>query len=440
MKFKEKLREKIAIHSERTAKLLKDHGDAKVGDITISQVIGGMRGLKVLVTDISYLDPFEGIRYRGYTVEEVLQKLPKPKNAQMPYDEGQFYLLMTGDIPTQEEVEEVVDLFKEHRKVPQYVYKVLDAMPQTARPDAMLAVALDTMQQESLFAKAYAENKITKKNAWEFMFEDVIRLLPKIPMIVAYIYRLKYKNNKQIPENPDLDFGGNFAHMMGIDKPYDDFSRLYFILLSDHESGNVSAHTTHLVASALADAYYSWAAGINGLSGPLHGGATQEALRWFKELLAKLNKVPTKEELEQFCWDTLNAGQVIPGYGHAVLRKTDPRFVAQLEFGKEHLPNDPLFQLVSLLYEVAPDVLTKHGKAKNPWPNCDNITGTIQAYYGVDQYEFYPALFDISRSMGVLSNITWDRALGYPIERPKSITTAMLESIAQKNSTEKVWF
>jgi citrate synthase len=393
-----------------------------------------MRGLTVLVTDISYLDPYEGIRYRGYTVEEVLQKLPKPKNAEMPYDEAQFYLLMTGDIPTEKEVEEVIDLFKEHRKVPQYVYKVLDAMPQEARPDVMLAVAVDTLQQESLFAKAYAENKITKLNAWEYMFEDVIRLLPKIPMIAAYIYRLKYRNNQQIPENSDLDFGGNFAHMMGIDKPYDNFSRLYFILLSDHESGNVSAHTTHLVASALADAYYSWAAGINGLSGPLHGGATQEALKWFKELLQKLNKIPTKEELEQFCWDTLNAGQVIPGYGHAVLRKTDPRFVAQLEFGKKHLPEDPLFQLVSLLYEVAPEVLKKHGKAKNPWPNCDNITGTIQAYYGVDQYEFYPVLFDISRSMGVLSNITWDRGLGYPIERPKSVTTEWLESVVRKNS------
>ncbi|MGC8822565.1 MAG: citrate (Si)-synthase [Desulfurella sp.] len=440
MKLKEKLKEKIETERERVNRLLKEHGDVKVGDITIAQVIGGMRGLKVLVTDISYLDPFEGIRYRGYTVDEVLQKLPKPKGAEMPYDEAQFYLLMTGDIPTEQEVQEIIDLFKEKRKVPNYVYKVLDSMPTQARPDVMLAVAVDTMQQESVFAKAYAENKITKQNAWEYMLEDVLNLLPKIPMIAAYIYRLKYKNNNQIPENPDLDFGGNFAHMMGIDKPYDDFSRLYFILLSDHESGNVSAHTTHLVASAWADAYYSLAAGINGLSGPLHGGATQEALKWFQELLKKLNKIPTKEELEQFCWDTLNSGQVIPGYGHAVLRKTDPRFVAQLEFGKKHLPDDKLFQLVSLLYEVAPDVLTKHGKAKNPWPNCDNITGTIQAHYGVDQYEFYPVLFDISRSMGVLSNITWDRALGYPIERPKSVTLKMLESLVQKDTTAKVWF
>jgi citrate synthase len=176
-----------------------------------------------LVTDISYLDPFEGIRYRGYTVDEVLQKLPKPKGAEMPYDEAQFYLLMTGDIPTEQEVQEIIDLFKEKRKVPNYVYKVLDSMPTQARPDVMLAVAVDTMQQESVFAKAYAENKITKQNAWEYMLEDVLNLLPKIPMIAAYIYRLKYKNNNQIPENPDLDFGGNFAHMMGIDKPYDDF-------------------------------------------------------------------------------------------------------------------------------------------------------------------------------------------------------------------------
>ncbi|OSS41237.1 Citrate synthase (si) [Desulfurella amilsii] len=423
--IKEKLKEKVEIQREEVTKLLKNYGDVKIGDITIAQVIGGMRGLKVLVTDISYLDPFEGIRYRGYTVDEVLEKLPKPKGAEMPYDEAQFYLLMTGDIPTEEEVREVIDIFKEKRKVPNYVYRVLDSMPREARPDVMLAVAVGTMQQESVFAKAYAENKITKQNAWEYMFEDVLNLLPKIPMIAAYIYRLKYKNNEQIPQNPDLDFGGNFAYMMGIDKPYDDFSRLYFILLSDHESGNVSAHTTHLVASAWADAYYSLAAGINGLSGPLHGGATQEALKWFQELLKKLNKIPTKQELEQFCWDTLNAGQVIPGYGHAVLRNKDPRFETQLKFGEQYLANDNLFKLVIVAYKIVPNILKHYTSIKNPWPNVDNISGTIHSHYGIPE-DFFSVLFDISIAIGSLSNILWDRALEYPIGRPRSVTIDQL--------------
>jgi citrate synthase len=263
------------------------------------------------------------------------------------------------------------------------------------------------------------------------MFEDSMDLLARLPRIAAYIYRMKYKGDTFIEADPKLDWGGNFAHMMGVPRPYDDVARMYFILHSDHESGNVSAHTTHLVASALSDAYYSLSAGINGLAGPLHGLANQEVLAWIQGVMKKLNnKVPTKEELKQFLWDTLNAGQVIPGYGHAVLRKTDPRYVAQNEFSKKHLPNDPLFQLVNMIYEVAPGVLTEHGKTKNPWPNVDAHSGVIQWYYGVREWDFYTVLFGVGRALGVLANITWDRGLGYAIERPKSVTTEMLEKWA----------
>ena len=207
---------------------------------------------------------------------------------------------------------------------------------------------------------------------------------------------------------------------MGIPKPYDDVARMYFILHSDHESGNVSAHTTHLVASALSDAYYSLSAGMNGLAGPLHGLANQEVLSWVMKFQTKLGgKEPTEELVKQALWDTLNAGQVIPGYGHAVLRKTDPRYVAQNEFSKKHLPNDPLFKLVNMIYEVAPGVLTEHGKTKNPWPNVDAHSGVIQWYYGLREWDFYTVLFGVGRSLGVLANITWDRALGYAIERPQ---------------------
>ncbi|MDH3383258.1 MAG: citrate (Si)-synthase, partial [Deltaproteobacteria bacterium] len=234
-----------------------------------------------------------------------------------------------------------------------------------------------------------------------------------------------------IAAEPKLDLGGNFAHMMGIGKPYDDVARMYFCLHSDHESGNVSAHTGHLVASALSDIYYAYSAAINGLAGPLHGLANQEVLGWCQGVFNKLGgKLPTEEELKKFLWDTLNSGQVIPGYGHAVLRKTDPRYVSQMEFCLKHLPDYPLFKLVNLIYKVAPGVLMEQGKAKNPWPNVDAQSGVIQWYYGVVEYDFYTVLFGIGRALGVLCNITWDRALGYAIERPKSVTTNMLEKWA----------
>ncbi len=428
--LKEKLYEKIAEWRPRTTRLLKEHGDVKIGEVTIAQAIGGARGVKCLVTDISYLDPFEGIRFRGFTIPEVLEKLPKVPGSEMPYVEGFFYLLLTGEVPTMEEVNAVAEEFNKRKKVPQYVFDMLRALPDDSHPMAMISAAIVGMQRESVFVRKYNEG-INKMDYWDPAYEDALNLLARLPEIGAFIYRLKYKNGDIIPPDPKLDFGGNFAHMMGIPTPYDDVSRLYFILHSDHESGNVSAHTGHLIASALSDVYYAISGMINGLAGPLHGLANQEVLAWIQQVHEKMGgKIPTEEDMKKFVWDTLNSGQVIPGFGHAVLRKTDPRYTAQREFCLKHLPDDPLFKYVDVLYKVTPPILLEQGKAKNPWPNVDAQSGVIQWYYGVREYDFYTVLFGIGRALGVCANIIWDRALGYPIERPKSVTTAMLEESA----------
>jgi len=286
------------------------------------------------------------------------------------------------------------------------------------------------LQESSIFSKQYEEG-LNKMDYWDATYEDSINLLAKLPEIAAFIYRLKYKGDTPIASDPTLDFGSNFAKMMGIDSPYDEISRLYFLLHSDHESGNVSAHATHLVGTALSDAYYSFTAGMCGLAGPLHGLANQEVLRWLQGVMEKMDhKKPTKEDITKFVWDTLNSGQVIPGFGHAVLRKTDPRYAAQRDFCLKHLPDDNLFQYVNLLYEVVPDILVEQGKAKNPWPNVDAQSGVIQWHYGVVEYDFYTVMFGVGRALGVLSNLIWDRAVGQSLERPKSLTTDMLEKIA----------
>lgn len=431
--LKKNLQKKIENWRPRTVKLLKEHGDVVVGDVTIAKLIGGMRGIKCLVTDISYLDPYEGIRFRGYTIPEVLEKLPKPKDdSEIPLVEGFIYLLLTGDLPTEKEANEIAEEFKERRKIPKYVFDVINALPDDTHQMVMFSEAVLSMQKESEFVKGYQKG-ISKMDYWDPTYEDGMNLLAKLPEIGAYIYRKKYKNGNIISPDPDLDLGANFAHMMGIDKPYDDMSRLYFILHSDHESGNVSAHTGHLVASALSDIYYAISAMTNGLAGPLHGLANQEVLRWIQGVMDKMGgKTPTEEEMQKFVWDTLNSGQVIPGYGHAVLRKTDPRYKAQRDFCLKHLPDDPIFKYIDVLYKVVPDILKEQGKAKNPWPNVDAQSGVIQWHYGIREYDFYTVLFSIGRAIGVVSNIIWDRALGYPIERPKSLTTKMLEDIAAK--------
>jgi citrate synthase len=432
MILKQKLAAQLPAWRERVKKLVKESGNVKVGEVNIGQVYGGMRDVRGLVTDISYVDPNEGIRFRGFTIPELIEKLPKPPGAEMPYSGGLYYLFLTGEIPTAEEALDVEEEWKKRGEVPDYIYKMLQAMPADTHPMTLFSMAILGLQRESLFAQRYHEG-MKKDEYWDPMLEDSLNLTAKAPAIAAYIYSLKYQDGKIIPGDPKLDWGGNFAHMMRVEnKGYQDLSRLYFLLHSDHESGNVSAHTTHLVASALSDIYYASSAGMDGLAGPLHGLANQECLGWLLEVMKKFDGLPSRDQLSQFAWDTLNSGQVIPGYGHAVLRKTDPRFTAQMEFGLKHFPDEPVFKLAALVYDVVPEVLRQLGKVKDPWPNVDAISGSLQYYYGVREFDFYTVMFGVSRLLGVTANVVWGRALGQPIERPKSLTTAMLEDAAAK--------
>ncbi|MFW6124108.1 MAG: citrate (Si)-synthase, eukaryotic [Acidobacteriota bacterium] len=427
MALKDRLKSKIGPMQERVKNLIKEHGDKKISDVTIRQAYGGMRGVKCIVTETSALDPYEGIRFRGYNIPELREKLPKAPGGEEPLPEGIFYLLLTGDIPTEEDVKEVTEDWKKRGELPDYLIKILDSIPPDTHPMTQFAQAILALQKDSVFAEKYRKG-ISKMEYWDPMFEDVMNLLAKLPRIAAYIYRRSYKNNEHIPFDPDLDWGGNLAHMVGCeDDNFKELMRLYLVIHSDHEGGNVSAHTTHLVGSALSDAYYSLSAGMDGLAGPLHGLANQEVLRWIMEVMEDLGGVPNKEQLTKYLWDTLKAGKVIPGYGHAVLRQTDPRYMAQREFALKHLPDDEIFQVVSAIYEVTPDILKEHGKAKNPWPNVDAHSGCLLLHYGIKEYDFYTVFFGVSRALGVLASLVWDRALGLPIERPKTVTTDWIE-------------
>ncbi len=430
--LKEKFSAKLEPMRERVTKMLKEHGDDKISEVTVAQAYGGMRGVKCMVTETSALDPMEGIRFRGFNIPELRAKLPKAPGGEEPLPEGIFYLLLTGELPTEEDVKEITEEWRKRSPLPDYLIEILKAIPKDTHPMTQFSQGILALQKESIFAQKYREG-MSKMEYWDPMFEDVMNLLAKLPLIASYIYRKSYKNDEHIPADPNLDWGGNFAHMIGIEKEqFKELMRLYLVIHSDHEGGNVSAHTTHLVGSTLSDAYYSLSAGMNGLAGPLHGLANQEVLRWIMEVKDDLGGVPDKEQLVKYLWDTLNAGKVIPGYGHAVLRQTDPRYMAQREFALKHLPDDEIFKVVSAIYEVAPDILKEHGKAKNPWPNVDAHSGCLLLHYGVTEYDFYTVFFGASRAIGVLSSLIWDRALGLAIERPKSITTDWIEEQVKK--------
>ena len=417
--LQEALSKKIPAWQEDLKKILDENGTKVISEVTIAQAAKGMRGVKSMICDTSAVSADEGLIIRGYPILQIKDKLP----------EEVFYLLLTGDLPDQLQLSDLQNQLRAHQNVPDYVWEVLDAMPENSHPMTMLSVAIQSMRVESLFVEKF--NKGTPKNEyWKWILDDGIKLIGALPSIAAFIYRKITKNNDRIDPDVNLDWAGNYAYMLGINES-DDFKklmRLYLMLHSDHEGGNVSAFSSLTVASSLSSPFLAIGAGLNGLAGPLHGLANQECLKFVLEIHDHFNGAPNNKDLEKFCWDRLNNGRVIPGYGHAVLRCPDPRFTAFMKFGQEHIHDDDVFKIVEALFEVVPPVLKEHGKAKNPWPNVDAASGSLLYYYGLKEFNYYTVLFSLSRVMGMVSQIVINRALRMPITRPKSVTTDWLKN------------
>jgi len=421
--IKNRFYEKAMKNMADLQKLRKDYGDVVLGQINIDQVLSGMKGIPALLTETSKLDANEGIRFRGYSIPELQEKLPKLDEAGEPLPEGLFYLMMIGEIPEKDDVINISKDWATRAHVPQYAFDVIDALPKNSRPMTQFSAAILAMAYDSVFQKAYRAG-VNKKFYWDFMYEDVMTLIARLPRIAAYIYRRIYFDGNHIEPNPNLDWAGNLAHMMGHDSvEVKRLLRLYMVIHADHEGGNVSAHATHLVGSALSNAYYSFSAGMVGLAGPLHGFANQEVMNWISEMLIELGTdEPSDSQIATYIEKTLIQGRVVPGYGHAVLRITDPRFTCQQQFAEKYIVNDKLINTVNAIYRVAPPILEATGKIKNPWPNVDAFSGALLNHYGITESSFYTVLFGVSRSLGVMASLVFDRFYGLPIERPNSQT------------------
>jgi citrate synthase len=399
---------------QRKAALLAAHGETQISSVTPGAVLGGMRGIPALVCETSSVSADEGLRIRNIPILELTDITP----------EETFWLLVTGQRASAAEIAELQNVFSRYYAIPQYVVNTLRAMPADSHPMAMLSAALLTMERESEFRKAYDEGT-GKGDFWKPLVNDSVRLIASMPGIAAAIYRIRFNKGDVIaPLADDLDMSNNFAHMLGVsdDASWKDLVRLYLVLHSDHEGGNVSAFTSYVVNSALSDPYYSTSAALCGLAGPLHGLANQECLDFILEVKKQFGGVPSEEQIREFTWDRLNSGQVIPGYGHAVLRVTDPRFTAFHAFAQSHNLQDDNVQIVQRIFNVVPGVLQEHGKAKNPWPNVDAYSGSLLYAYGMTEFDFYTVMFGVSRAIGLCSQMIVNRMLNAPIVRPKSLT------------------
>jgi len=430
--LKERLTQLVPEKRAEVAEFRKEYGNAKIGEVTVGMAYGGMRGIKGMVTETSVLDPMEGIRFRGYTIPECQELLPHAEGGEEPLPEGIFWLLLTGEVPTKAQVDALSAEWVDRAELPNHVVNMLKNFPDDLHPMTQFTACIAALNKDSLFVKAYTDG-VPKADYWQHAYEDSMDLLAKLPVIAAMIYRNLYRDNRLPPIKTGLDWGANLSHMLGYDDPkFVELMRLYLSIHCDHEGGNVSAHTCHLVGSALSDPYLSYAAGMAGLAGPLHGLANQEVLVWLQGLVADVGYDISKEQLQLYIRKTLETS-VVPGYGHAVLRKTDPRYTCQREFALKHLPDDPLFGIVGKLYEIVPSELEKLGKVANPWPNVDAHSGVLLQYYGMTEMNYYTVLFGVSRALGCLSSLVWDRAFGLPIERPKSMSTEGLKKLVGAN-------
>jgi len=432
--LKEILKAQIPVKQAAMKELKAKYGNMSLGEVTVDQCIGGGRDVKCMYYETSLLDAQEGIRMRGYSLPELQAKLPTASGVAgqgEPIPEALIWLLLTSEIPTAEQTKSLTDDLRARAKLPAHVEPMIRAFPKTMHPMTQLTAALAACQTDSKFAKAYSAG-VHKNEYWEHTLEDVLNVIAQLPEIAALIYRCTFADGVVKKDTTGkLDYSASFNRMLGYDSPdFDELMRLYLVIHSDHEGGNASAHTTHLVGSTLADPYLAMSAGMNALAGPLHGLANQEVLSWIQALETKFKaegKAVNKDTITEFAWETLKSGKVIPGYGHAVLRKTDPRYECQRQFALKYLPDDPLFKIVSTIYEVMPGILTEHGKTKNPYPNVDSHSGVLLWHYGFKDFNYYTVLFGVSRAMGALSQVFWDRALGMPLERPKSVTSEYIE-------------
>ncbi|KAF8134815.1 citrate synthase-like protein [Boletus edulis] len=425
--LKDRLAELIPAEIEQVKRIRAQHGKKSFGPVLVDQLYGGMRGLPALIWDGSVLDAEEGIRFRGKSIPECQELLPKAPGGSEPLPEGLFWLLVTGEIPTQEQVTGLSRDWAARAAIPDFVEEILDRCPPTLHPMSQFSLAVTALNHDSAFAKAYQDG-ISKKDYWGPTFEDAMDLIAKLPNIAGRIYRNVFGDGKLPAIDLHKDYSHNLATLFGFgeNEAFVELLRLYITIHSDHEGGNVSAHTGKLVGSALSDPFLAFGASLNGLAGPLHGLANQEVLVWLRKMQEKIGENASDVAVKEYVWSTLKGGQVVPGYGHAVLRKTDPRYVAQREFALKHLPHDPLFRLVGQVYNIVPNILLEAGKAKNPWPNVDAHSGVLLTHYGLTQMQFYTVLFGVSRAFGVAAQLIWDRALGAPLERPNLHTLLAL--------------
>lgn len=377
-------------------------------EITKDQLETGMRGYPVGYCSTSYVDPQKGLFYCGKPVAELANKQP----------EEVIYLLYFGKEGTPEEIKAFNQELMKRSVCCDEVIAHIEKLPRKGHPMKLLT--------SSLLILGMIEGAGDYK-------EDCLRVIAKIPHLVAAVINYHAGWGKTPKPKPELGYMENFTHLLNVPKKKEDdlmcAFKLFDILHLDHGGGNLSTFVGKAVASGLEDMYGSLASAMCGLAGPRHGRANQDCLHFVEEVLKEVGENATGDDVERLMRKRLENKQLVFGFGHAVLRVEDPRATVQYEYVKKHYPHHPLVKIALLLRERGPKILSENPKISDPYPNVDAISGTLLTAAGFGYPEYFTLLFGLSRCVGISIQIVYERlearnGKGTPIIRPKYIYKA----------------
>jgi citrate synthase len=372
-------------------------------EVTKDNLETGLRGVPVGYCTTSFVDPQKGLFYVGRPVSELDQWSP----------EEVIYFLVHGKEGKKEEITAFRKELQQRSACSPQLIEHIEKLPREGHPMKLFSAAL-------LLAGIFEG-----KNDYR---EDCLNAIAKIPAIAAAVINHHAGWGRSKPSSPELGYIENFTQLInspnGDKNQLNEAFKLFNILHYDHGGGNLSAFVGKAVASGLEDLYGSLSAAMCALAGPRHGKANQDCLAFVKALSEELGEKATKEEVEDTIRHKLSKGELVFGFGHAVLRVEDPRATLLYRVSQQKYPEHPLVKMALLLREAGTKVLKENPKISNPYPNVDAISGVMLTAAGFPYPEYYTVLFGLARVVGISRQIVYERleardGKGTPIVRPK---------------------
>lgn len=385
---------------------------SETGLITLDS---GFKNTGSTTSSITFLDGEEGIlRYRGYRIEDLAEKSSFMEVA---------YLLIYGELPTQEQFDDFTKQITYHTLVHEDIKKILDGFPSNAHPMGVLSSLICSLS-------AFYPDSLNPNSTPEEVNLSMIRLLAKMPTFAAWAYKNKMGHPVNYPDN-SLDYCSNFLKMMfalpaeryEVDPVVAKALDALLILHADHEQ-NCSTSTVRMVGSSQGPIYASISAGINALWGPLHGGANQSVIEMLEAI--KADGGDTKKYLDK-AKDKSDPFRLM-GFGHRVYKNFDPRAKIIKKAADDVLTKlgvkDPILDIAKELEFAA--LNDPYFVEKKLYPNVDFYSGIIYRALGIPT-DMFTVMFALGRLPGWIAQWKEMTEKGEPIGRPRQVFTGATE-------------